>query len=65
MRVRDLIRILHEDGWRLARWRGSHRQYQHTVERGTVTVSGHTGADVTPGMLNSVLKKAGLNMESP
>jgi predicted RNA binding protein YcfA (HicA-like mRNA interferase family) len=65
VRVRDLIRILHEDGWWLARWRGSHRQYPHPVKRGTVTVSGHTGADVTPGMLNSVLKQAGLKKESP
>lgn len=65
MRVRDLTRILHEDGWRLARWRGSHRQYQHPVKRGTFTVSGHTEADVTAGVLNSVLKRAGLKKETP
>ncbi|MDP2323609.1 MAG: type II toxin-antitoxin system HicA family toxin [Gammaproteobacteria bacterium] len=63
MRVRDLIKILHEDGWRLARWRGSHRQYQHPVKRGTVTVSGSTGAEVPRGTLNSVLKQAGLKKD--
>jgi predicted RNA binding protein YcfA (HicA-like mRNA interferase family) len=63
VRVRDLIKILHEDDWRLARWRGSHRQYQHPVERGTVTVSGNTGSEVTPGTLISVLKQAGLKKE--
>jgi predicted RNA binding protein YcfA (HicA-like mRNA interferase family) len=64
VRVRDLIKLLHDDGWRLARWRGSHRQYQHPVKRGTVTVSGNTGAEVTPGTLNSVLKQAGLKKDN-
>jgi len=63
VRVRDLIKILHEDGWRLARWHDSHRQCQHPVKRGTVTVSENTGSDMTPGTLNSVLKKAGLQKE--
>jgi predicted RNA binding protein YcfA (HicA-like mRNA interferase family) len=65
VRIRDLIRILHQDSWRLARWRGSHHQYQHPVKRGTFTVAGHTGADVTAGVLNSVLKQAGLKKETP
>jgi len=63
VRVRDLIKILHEDGWRLARWRGSHRQYQHPVNRGTVTVAGNMGSEVTPGALNRLLKQAGLENE--
>jgi predicted RNA binding protein YcfA (HicA-like mRNA interferase family) len=63
VRVRDLIKILHEDGWRLARWRSSHRQYQHPVNRGTVTVAGNLGSEVTPGALNSLLKQAGLEKE--
>jgi len=29
MKVRDLIRRLEKDGWRLARTRGSHRQFKH------------------------------------
>lgn len=28
MKVRDVIRILEQDGWFLARIRGSHRQYK-------------------------------------
>ncbi len=29
MKVGELIRLLEEDGWRLARTRGSHRQYKN------------------------------------
>jgi predicted RNA binding protein YcfA (HicA-like mRNA interferase family) len=60
VKVRDAIRLIEQDGWRLHRWRGSHRQFRHPIKSGTVTVSGHTGADVPPGTLNSILKQAGL-----
>jgi len=49
-----------EDGWRLARTRGSHRQYKHPSKDATVTVAGKPGVDVPPGTLNAVLKQAGL-----
>ena len=60
MKVRDLIKQIENDGWQLARTRGSHRQYYHPVKPGTVTIAGHPSADVPPGTLNSVLKQAGL-----
>jgi predicted RNA binding protein YcfA (HicA-like mRNA interferase family)/predicted RNase H-like HicB family nuclease len=60
MKVRDLIRRLEEDGWRQVRTRGSHRQFQHSVKPGTVTVAGKPSIDVPPGTLNSILKSAGL-----
>jgi len=41
MKVSELIRFLEEDGWRLARTRGSHRQYKNANKPGTVTVAGH------------------------
>jgi predicted RNA binding protein YcfA (HicA-like mRNA interferase family) len=52
--------MLEEDGWILARTRGSHRQYKHPVKRGLVTVPGKPGEDLAPGTLNSVLKQAEL-----
>jgi len=52
--------MIEEDGWRLDRTRGSHRQFRHSVKPGTVTVSGHPSKDLPPGTLNSVLKQAGL-----
>jgi predicted RNA binding protein YcfA (HicA-like mRNA interferase family) len=60
MKVRDLIKRIEEDGWKLARTKGSHRQYHHASKQGTVTVAGHPSADVPPGTLNSILKQAGL-----
>lgn len=60
MKVRDLVRMLHDDGWFLVRTRGSHRQYHHPFKTGTVTVAGHPSVDMPPGTLNSVLKQAAL-----
>jgi predicted RNA binding protein YcfA (HicA-like mRNA interferase family) len=60
MKVRDLIRQVEADGWRHVNTRGSHRQYKHPVKRGRVTIPGHSGDDVHPGTLKSVLTQAGL-----
>jgi len=60
MKVREVIRLLQEDGWRHVRTRGSHRQFQHPERPGTVTVAGKLGIDIPPGTLNSILKSAGL-----
>ena len=63
VKVGELIRLLAEDGWRLARTRGSHRQYKHPSKPGTVTVAGKPSLDVPPGTLNAILKQAGLKRE--
>ena len=60
MKVGELIRLLAENGWRLVRTRGSHRQYRNPSKRGTVTVAGKPSLDVPPGTLSSILKQAGL-----
>ncbi|MGH9125850.1 MAG: type II toxin-antitoxin system HicA family toxin [Acidimicrobiales bacterium] len=60
MKVRDVIRLLEEEGWHLVRQRGSHRQYQHDQRPGTVTVSGNLGADMPHGTLASIQRQAGL-----
>ena len=60
MKVRELVRLLEEDGWYLARTRGSHRQYKHPTKPGLVTLPGKPNDDLAPGTLNSVLKQAGL-----
>lgn len=46
MKVRDVIKMLEEDGWYLDRIRGSHRQFKHLVKKGTVTVVGKESIDV-------------------
>lgn len=60
MKVRDAIRLIEEDGWRLARTKGSHRQFHHAKKSGTVTIAGHPSVDIPPGTMNSILKQAGL-----
>jgi len=60
MKVRDAIKRIESDGWKLARTRGSHRQYQHSTKPGTVTIAGHPSADLAPKTEKSILKQAGL-----
>jgi predicted RNA binding protein YcfA (HicA-like mRNA interferase family) len=60
LKVRDVIKLLEEDGWYVARTRGSHRQYKHERKPGLVTVAGKPSDDLAAGTLNSVLKQAGL-----
>ena len=60
MKVRDAIRMIEADGWRLVATRGSHRQYRHMAKPGRVTIAGNPGHDLLAGTLNSILKQAGL-----
>jgi predicted RNA binding protein YcfA (HicA-like mRNA interferase family) len=60
MKVRELVKQLEKDGWRLVRIKGSHRQFHHSQKLGTVTVAGHPSVDIPPGTLNNILKQAGL-----
>ncbi len=60
MKVREVIRMLEQDGWRLVRQSGSHRQYQHEQKPGTVTVAGNLGAEVPPGTMASIRRQAGI-----
>jgi len=58
MKVRDAIRLIEEDGWYLARTRGSHRQYRHPAKPGLVTVPGNLGKELAPGTLQSIFRQA-------
>jgi predicted RNA binding protein YcfA (HicA-like mRNA interferase family) len=60
MKIRDVIRRIEEDGWHLAKQRGSHRQYKHPSKPGKVTVAGHPGKDIAPKTLRSIMTQAGL-----
>ncbi len=60
VKVKEVIRLLEEDGWYLARTKGSHRQFKHDSKAGAVTVSGKLSIDVPRGTLNSIFKQAGL-----
>ena len=60
MKVRDILRLIADDGWYQVRQRGSHRQFKHPAKPGLVTVAGKPGDDLAPGTLNSILKQSGL-----
>lgn len=60
MKVRDVLRLLSDDGWYLARTKGSHQQFKHPTKLGVVTVAGRPSDDLAPGTLNSILKQADL-----
>jgi predicted RNA binding protein YcfA (HicA-like mRNA interferase family) len=60
MKVREILRMLEDDGWFLVATRGSHRQYKHPAKPGRVTVAGKPSDDLAPGTLNSILKQSGL-----
>ena len=63
MKIRDIIRLLEEDGWYLVVTKGSHRQYKHPAKSGRVTIAGHPNHDLAPGTMNSILKQAKLKEE--
>ena len=60
MKVREVIKLIENDGWYLVRIKGSHRQFKHPQKLGAVTVSGNLGKEMPPGTFNSVLKQAQL-----
>ena len=59
MKVSEVLRMLHDDGWYLVATKGSHRQLKHLTKPGRVTVAGKPSDDVAPGTLNSIFKQAG------
>lgn len=58
MKVKDVIKILENDGWYLSRTKGSHRQYKHTIKSGTVTISGKLSIEVPVGTLKNIWRQA-------
>jgi predicted RNA binding protein YcfA (HicA-like mRNA interferase family) len=60
VRVRDAIRLIELDGWKLVVTRGSHRQYKHPTKSGRVTIAGKPSDELALGTYGSILKQAGL-----
>jgi len=59
MTVRQLLKILRQDGWIKKEQKGSHLQLEHPTKKGKVTVPVH-GGDIPKGTLHAILKQAGL-----
>jgi predicted RNA binding protein YcfA (HicA-like mRNA interferase family) len=63
MKVKEIIKIIEDDGWYLARQKGSHKQFKHSTKKGLVTVSGHKLSDeIAIGTLNSIFKQAQIKL---
>ena len=60
MKIREVMRLLREDGWLTVATRGSHVQLKHPTKPGRVTVAGHPNDDLAPGTLKSILVQARL-----
>ncbi len=64
MKVRDIIKLIEADGWKLVKTKGSHRQYKNPEKPGRVTIAGRPNDDLAPGTLSSIYKQAALEKES-
>ncbi|MCU0424243.1 MAG: type II toxin-antitoxin system HicA family toxin [Candidatus Kapabacteria bacterium] len=60
MKIRDIIKLLEQDGWYFDRQKGSHRQFWHPTKSGTVTVAGKESKDLQKSIEQSILTQAGL-----
>ena len=60
MKVRRVLQLLKQNGWKEVARSGSHRQVKHVQKPGRVTVPGKLSDELAPGTLNSILKQAGL-----
>jgi predicted RNA binding protein YcfA (HicA-like mRNA interferase family) len=60
MKVREIIKIIEQDGWFMVRIKGSHRQFKHNSKNGVVTIAGHLNDELAKGTRNSIFKQAGL-----
>jgi predicted RNA binding protein YcfA (HicA-like mRNA interferase family) len=59
MTVREVLRLLRNDGWFAVEQHGSHIQLKHSVKKGRITVPNHKG-DLKKSTLHSILKQADL-----
>lgn len=58
LKVREIIKMIENDGWFLVATKGSHRQYKHPEKSGRITIAGHPSEDLAPGTMNSIVKQA-------
>lgn len=60
MKIKEIIKMVEADGWFQVRQRGSHRQFQHKLKKGTVTIAGKPSDDLAKGTMKSILTQSGL-----
>lgn len=60
MKAKELIKIMETNGWHELRQKGSHRIFRHSQHPDNISVPDHGNKDLGKGLVNSILKKAGL-----
>ena len=60
MKVKEVIKILENDGWYIDRTRGSHCVFKHQSKLGIDVVPGKLSDDIPIGTLSSIWKQAKL-----
>jgi len=58
-KVKEILKMLNDDGWYMVKQRGSHRQFKHPVKSGKVTVNQQPNEVLSQEILNSIFKQAG------
>jgi len=64
MKSKEVIRLLEADGWTLRGVKGSHHIFTHPAKPGHVSVP-HPKNDLGKGLVNKLLKQAGIKEEKP
>ncbi|KAA6342265.1 hypothetical protein EZS27_009995 [termite gut metagenome] len=63
MKVKEVIKILEENGWVYQRTRGDHRIYYKKGARRSIPVPGKLNGDMKEGIFRDILKEAGIKYE--
>jgi predicted RNA binding protein YcfA (HicA-like mRNA interferase family) len=58
LKIREIVKLVEQDGWFQVSQTGSHRQFKHPRKRGRVTIAGKPNADLKPKTLKSILNQA-------
>ena len=61
MRSGEIIRKLEKAGWAEVRQSGSHKQFRHPSQAGTVTVP-HPKAEMAIGTIKSIERQSGVKL---
>lgn len=61
MKVKEIIKLIKNDGWYEVNQEGSHRHFKHQIKTGKVTVPDHgNNDDIGHKLEKSILKQAGI-----
>lgn len=58
-KVKEVIKLLENDGWYLYKIKGDHRQFKNDNKSGKVTIRGQMSETLDQFLLNSIWKQAG------